>query len=170
MFSFMQFHLTRGEPITGVDKYWNLHDIFETCVIQLLPYGFHGLLSQISVSKIDGQDIVQTRIIRPNCHKLVFWRSVAHQNIVATRHFQLTCTNYAFSLASVALLLRAHLQTLAHDETKVRLWMHRPENIKHNIYFSHGRARPNAGGCAPDVRHLPQPTASAAGGARVRQA
>ena len=49
---------------------------------------------------------------------------------------------------------------------------------KHNIYLSHGRARPNARGIyvhtwfpdAPDVRRQLQPTDSAAGGARVRQA
>ena len=104
-------------------------------------------------------------------------KSVAHQDIVARRHFQLTCTNYAFSLASVALLLRAHLPTLAHDETKMRPWMHQTKDIKHNRYLSHGRARPNAGAIyahtwfsgAPDVRRLPQPTGSAAEGSRVRQ-
>ena len=56
--------------------------------------------------------------------------------------------------------------------------MHQPKNIKHDIYLSHGRARPNTRGIyahtwfpgAPDVRHQPQPTDSAAGGARVRQA
>ena len=87
--------------------------------------------------------------------------SLTRGHIVASRHFQLTCTNYAFSLASVVLLLRAHLPTLAHDATNVRL----------------GRARPNARGIyahtsfpgAPDVRRQPQPTDSAAGGARVLQ-
>ncbi len=60
-----------------------------------------------------------------------------------SRHLQLTYTNYAFSLASVVLLLRAHLPTLAHDATKVRLWMHQPKNDR---YLSHGRVRPNARG------------------------
>ena len=70
------------------------------------------------------------------------------------------------------------MPTLAHDETKVRPWMHQPKNIKHNRYLSHGRARPNAGGIyahtwfpgVPDVRRLLQPTGSSAEGSRVRQA
>ena len=52
------------------------------------------------------------------------------------------------------------------------------KNIKHDRYLSHGRARPNARGMyahtwfpgARDVRRQPQPTDSAARGARVRQA
>ena len=135
------------QKITGVDKYWNLHDIFEicNCLIQLLPYGFHGLLSQICFEN-------RTPGHRINTDNPAKWSQtyllaeVAHQDIVASRHFQLTCTNYAFSLASVVLLLRAHLPTLAHDATMVRLWMHQPKNIKHDRYLSHGRARPNARG------------------------
>ena len=70
------------------------------------------------------------------------------------------------------------MPTLAHDETKVRPWMHQPKNIKHNIYVSHSCARPNASVIyahtlftgVPDVRRLLQPTGSADVSSRVRRA
>ena len=76
------------------------------------------------------------------------------------------------------LLLRARLPTLAHDETKVRPWLHQTKHIKHNRYLSHGCARPNASviyehtwfSGVPDVRRLLQPTGSAAVSSRVRWA
>ena len=111
-----------GQPIAP--KFWN----DPICLIQLLPYGFHGLLSQICFEN-------RTHGHRINTDNPAKWSQtyllaeVAHQDIVASRHFQLTCTNYAFSLASVVLLLRAHLPTLAHDATMVRLWMHQPKKI-----------------------------------------
>ena len=69
------------------------------------------------------------------------------------------------------LLLGAHLPTLPQDTTKVLLWMQQPKNIMLDRYLSQRGRRPNVGGIyahtwspgSPDVRHLPQPTDSAAG-------